>query len=121
MTQDIVPILSGKLTDPFAPSYPKLLLEAAKTTQSVIANCWPRMTESVHRIELIKAITVCWTLVDEEIANAELEAVREELRISSLMLVKSVEGKLDIEQELRPLIGASPRLRGLFGMDEDVS
>ena len=60
-------MLSKILTDPFGPSHPSLLLAAAKATQSTVANCWPRMTESVHRIELVKALTLCWTTVNGDI------------------------------------------------------
>jgi len=120
--KDIVPILSGILTDPFGSSNPSLLLAAVKATQTTIVNCWPRMTESVHRVELVKALTLCWSAINtdlrsnDEANNSELEGIKQELQVAGITLVKTVVGKLDIREELQPLIQADPSLMCLFGL-----
>ena len=116
-------MLSQILTDPFSPLHPSLLLAAAKATQATVANCWPRMTESIHRIELVKALTLCWTTVNGElkakevIGDPELEGVRNELQLAGNILVKAVSEKLDMTEELQPLLDVDSSLASLFGMD----
>jgi|HubBroStandDraft_4_1064222.scaffolds.fasta_scaffold1337090_1 hypothetical protein len=80
------------------------------------------MTETVHRIELIKAITICWNIVNEEIVTedlqgSELGAVKDELRLAGKTLVKSIEGRFDIEQELELLTRVDLSVSELFGID----
>lgn len=116
-------MLSKILMDPFGLSHPSLLLAAAKATQSTVTNCWPRMTESNHRIELIKALTLCWTKVNKEIKsngernNSELEAIKHELHLAGNVLVRAVSEKLDMTEELQPLLNVDPSLGSLFGVD----
>jgi hypothetical protein len=81
------------------------------------------MTESVHRVELVKALTLCWSAIntdlrsDGEANNSELEGIKQELQVAGITLVKTVVGKLDIREELQPLIQADPSLKCLFGLD----
>jgi hypothetical protein len=81
------------------------------------------MTETVHRSELIKALAVCWTIVNEEAfvsddqRDSQLGAVKEELKLAGRTLVKSLEGRLDIKQELEPLERVDPTISELFGID----
>ena len=118
-----MPIISTVLTDPFGPSRPSLLLEATKTLQSIILNCWPRMTEPVHRIEIIKALTLCWRRVTEDYVEHSdvdtqlLHKIKEQLKVAGKLLVKSVEGEMDIGDELEPLFKADPGLREVFGLE----
>jgi hypothetical protein len=84
------------------------------------------MAESIHRIELVKALTLCWTAINTDIRfnneanNAELEGIRQELQVAGMTLVKTAIGKLDITEELKPLIQADPSLRSLFGLDANL-
>jgi len=109
--------------DPFGLSHPSLLLAAAKATQTTVVNCWPRMTESIHRIELIKALTLCWAAVNEgangngEARSLERERIKQELQLAGTALVRSVSGKVDIAKELQPLLHTDLSLGSLFGMD----
>jgi hypothetical protein len=81
------------------------------------------MTESIHRIELVKALTLCWSAVNTDLrsnnegTNSELDGVKKELQIAAMTLVKAVVGKVDILEELQPLIQVDPSLRSLFGLE----
>jgi hypothetical protein len=80
------------------------------------------MTETVHRIELIKAITICWNIVNEEtvtgdLRDSQLGAVKDGLRLVGKTLVKSIEGRFDIEQELELLTQVDLSVSELFGID----
>ncbi|RFU26613.1 hypothetical protein B7463_g9729, partial [Scytalidium lignicola] len=127
---DIIPILSSVLIDPFGTSRPSLLLAGIKALQTTILNCWPRMSETVHRIETIKAISLCWnTIIENERENPmgpdneaknqnmELEEVKKELKLSGRMLVKAIEGRFDIKTELQPLLRADSSLVDVFDVE----
>lgn len=120
-------MLSKILTDPFGPSHPSLLLAAAKAAKTTVANCWPRMTESVHRIELVKALTLCWATINEDVSmkdearSLELERIKQELQLAGSTLASSVLGELDMAEELQPLLHVDPSLSSLFGMDATLN
>jgi hypothetical protein len=77
--KDVIPILSAALSDPFAPMNPDLLLLATNALKSTILNCWPRMKEEAHRMEIVKVpipiqtssepFTVLLSVIDE--ANSQ--------------------------------------------------
>lgn len=80
------------------------------------------MTESVHRIELVKALTLCWATFNEDVGrndearSLELERIKQELQLAGSTLVRSVSGSLDMAEELQPLLHVDPSLSLLFGM-----
>lgn len=106
--------------DPFAPSNPGLLLQGIKATQTTILNCWPVMSEEQHRLELIKTLSVCWVTVAEEVRNNDVEqrpelgALTREMKIAALLLLKSVEGTVDLRTEITSLISLHPGISDLF-------
>jgi len=122
--KDIIPVLSSILTEPFGGLHLSLLLTSVKTLERVILNCWPRMTQAVYRIEIIKALALCWSVVTEDDITRPahdgkvLESVKGELRITGRMLMNSVNGKLNIMNELEPLIRADPTLTQVFYVEE---
>lgn len=122
----MIPLLSSTLTDPFGTSHPELLLVAVQATKMVIINCWPRMTESMYRIEFIKSLTLCWTAIQEDARPSDmshqkcLEVVQEELKMTAAILVKSVNHQLNMKDELDPVLHASSNLSSLFGMVEEA-
>jgi hypothetical protein len=81
------------------------------------------MTESVYRIELIKSLALCWTGIDkdsnvvDEPRRVDLEVVKKELKVTFIMLMKSLEGRLEMTKELEPLVRTSPELKVLFGVN----
>lgn len=81
------------------------------------------MTESIYRIELIKSLVLCWTGIEQDsnvaeaLRRVDLEVVKQELKVTFIMLMKSLEGRLEMTKELVPLIRNSPELKVLFGMN----
>lgn len=122
-TKDLIPILAVIMTDPFGPANPSLLVVTVKAIQCVILNCWPRMTENVHRIELVKALALCWInikndntehIVSQTIDNQDgFAGIEHEMKIAAQLLVNSVHGKIDMN-ELEPLRASDKRLAELF-------
>jgi hypothetical protein len=77
------------------------------------------MSEPGHRIEIIRASTICWSNISEGESGVEdLEEVRKEVRIAGTMLVHAVQGDQDsdIRKELGPLFTVDPSLRQVFEM-----
>ncbi|TVY43250.1 Uncharacterized protein LSUB1_G000919 [Lachnellula subtilissima] len=116
--KDLIPILSTTLTDPFAPTNPPLLLSAIHALQTVLLNCWPRISEPKYKIEIIKALSVCWKDVSDSEDMGRLEEVQRELKIAGRLFVNAVEGGVDIRAELRPLVEVNRGVGIMFGVGE---
>jgi hypothetical protein len=116
--KDIIPILSAVMTDPFAVSRSSLLLEAVRTTEVVVLNTWPRMREEGHRVEVIRALVLCWkTISDEEGEMEGLAEVKREISVAGRLLVSAVEGEVDMRSELEPIMDVDAGLiEGVFGI-----
>jgi hypothetical protein len=84
------------------------------------------MTEPVHRIEIIKALALCWNAVTEDGLSHSadggntLEFLMEGLKTTGMLLVKAVEGEIDIKSELEPLLRADPTLTELFAIRQTI-
>jgi hypothetical protein len=83
------------------------------------------MTEPVHRIEIIKALSLCWRRVMEDDVQHSAEhpqvlQIIKELKVAGKLFVKSVEGdiNIDIGAELGPLLRADDGLREVFGVEQ---
>lgn len=112
--------MSAILSDPFGPARPDSLILAAKATQTTILNCWPRMGELVHRLEIVRALCLCWANITEDIGqhNVGLDLVKHELKIAGVLLVKSTESTIHISDEISPLLVVDGTLRELFGLQK---
>lgn len=54
-------MFSSVITDPFIISRPTALLEAVKTLNACLRNCWPRISsEPKYAAEVIRIISICW-------------------------------------------------------------
>jgi hypothetical protein len=116
--KDILPIISTVLTDPFAPSKPSLLLAGLRCLQSLILNAWPRVREEGYRIEIVKALVMCWRTVTEEGKEGEgLEAVKDEIKNTGRLLVEAVGREVDMKEELGPLFEVEGSVEEVFGID----
>jgi hypothetical protein len=118
LIQDIIPILSTTLADPFTPSNPLLLLSTILCLQTVLLNCWPRISEPRYKLEIIKALCVCWKDVSKSEDSGSLEDVKKELKVTGQLLISAVEGEMDIRAELEPLMAVDTGVAVLFGLDE---
>jgi tRNA nucleotidyltransferase/poly(A) polymerase len=117
--KDLLPLLSNILSDPFGPAHPPLLLEAARATESVILNAWPRISN--WRGEVLKGVTVCWIRLDEEggeINKRTLQELRKEFKTIIDMVkyvVKAQESsEKTCQEEMDKLMGADGRLKELL-------
>jgi hypothetical protein len=126
--QDLVPMLSTIMTDPFAPAAPATLLAAIRALQATLANCWPRIPGSPWQDEIINALVLCWLHVAEHeqpatghasIAGELYARIEPELLTSSKALaavLKTAEGgaATDLATHVAPLLEKEPRLAKLF-------
>ncbi|KFY65185.1 hypothetical protein V496_02761 [Pseudogymnoascus sp. VKM F-4515 (FW-2607)] len=122
--KDILPLLSAVLVDPFAPSNPALLLRGIKTIQTTILNCWPILSEEHHRVQIVKALSICWINLTEEITNSGsedvkrgLDQLKQELQISAALLCSSTGGTVGQVTALTDVINVYPDLTNLFKLE----
>lgn len=62
--KDLLPMISGILTAPFATAYPPLLDAALQTLRALLTNGWPRM--AYHRGEILEGLVICWCRIEYE-------------------------------------------------------
>ncbi|RDW80823.1 hypothetical protein BP5796_05521 [Coleophoma crateriformis] len=132
--KDILSILSTILSNPFSSAQPTLSRQAIITLQTLILNCWPRMTEPMHRVEIIKVLVLCWNTLEAEQheeggtnemeqGQREREKMKEEIKIAGRLLVASVScveeenRKVDIREELTPLMKVDAGVPEIFGLE----
>jgi len=80
------------------------------------------MLEAVHRLELIKALSVCWLTVrnefdQHEIVSTDMVAIKQELINTGGLLIESVEGDMIVTDELKSLISIEPSLTEMFDIN----
>jgi hypothetical protein len=93
--EDVIPILSAVMTDPFADLRASLLLEAVRAMQVVILNTWLGMREEGHRVEVVRALVVCWkTIADDEGEGEGLGEVKRDISVAGRLLVRLWRRKL---------------------------
>jgi hypothetical protein len=80
-------------------------------------NCWPRIGVEKYRMEIIKALCVCWKDVLEASDVEGLKEVRGELKVAGKLLVSALEGERDIRAELKSLVEVDGRMGVLFGLE----
>ncbi|TAQ86974.1 hypothetical protein B7494_g4709 [Chlorociboria aeruginascens] len=125
----LIPLLSAPLISPFTLLQPALLLSTLHTLQTLILNAWPRLSSSEHRIALIRAVTLCWSIIlrdgeerieDGRTEGEEIEDVKRELKRVARLLVEAVESNedVDLKKELRVLVDVDERLSEVWGFDE---
>ncbi|KAH8678662.1 hypothetical protein BGZ60DRAFT_401540 [Tricladium varicosporioides] len=129
--KDILPMIFTVLSDPFAVTNVSLLLSAIYVLQSTILNCWVRLGLSKYRLEIFKALCLCWKNAGEELvgsANGEMEKlgnVVEELKATGRIFIAAIaeggdEASSDhganVKNEVRMLVEVDGSLRDLFGI-----
>ncbi|CAH0025548.1 unnamed protein product [Clonostachys rhizophaga] len=120
--QNLLPMFSSVLTDPFIISRPTALLEAVKTLNACLRNCWPRISsEPKYTAEVIRIISICWlNLYDGELASRpssrDLTLLTDELRRSADIMhaLSKTENSSQISTDLVPILQKEPRLSKLF-------
>jgi hypothetical protein len=83
----------------------------------LILNAWPRVREEGYRIEIVKALVVCWRTVTEEGKEGEgLEAVKDEIKNTGRLFAEAVGREVDMKEELRPLFQVDGSVEEVFGI-----
>ncbi|CAI6087688.1 unnamed protein product [Clonostachys chloroleuca] len=120
--QNLLPMFSSVMTDPFIISRPTALLEAVKTLNACLRNCWPRISsEPKYTAEVIRIISICWlNLYDGELASRpssrDLTLLTDELRRSADIMhaLSKTEDSSQLSTDLVPILQKEPRLSKLF-------
>ena len=98
---------------------PTLLSATLTTLQTIIENCWPRLSDPRHKIEIITSLVACWTNISQ-IPEGDFKAVgvKDHIFVTGRLFVRAIEGEVNVKEELEPLFDMDPGLREVFGMVE---
>ncbi|KAL8996287.1 MAG: hypothetical protein Q9169_004173 [Polycauliona sp. 2 TL-2023] len=112
--KDLLPIISGILTAPFAAAYPPLLDAALELVKAIIVNGWPRL--AFRRAEVLEGLLVCWSRIQEEGREREgaLEDVQRKIEDVLRVVVRVLGDGEDVKGELQMLRECDSRLEGLL-------
>jgi hypothetical protein len=117
----ILTFLVPVITDPFAATSPEMLLLALGTLRELVLACWKRLRDGAWR-EVVRGLCVCWDVVTGEEGDGdegkkeELKRVKKEMRGVGRVLVRALEGGVDVEEELRPLMEVDAGYAEIFGI-----
>jgi tRNA nucleotidyltransferase (CCA-adding enzyme) len=113
--QDLIPLLSDILSDPFSTVYPPLIGVTIQTLQTIILTNWPRI--AVHRAEVLRGLTLCWlTLTEDEPKAQNLHKMKQGVRDAVELLKAAVRSEVDIDADIKLLIQSDVRLDKLFNL-----
>ncbi|KAK2808034.1 hypothetical protein FQN50_005116 [Emmonsiellopsis sp. PD_5] len=114
--QDLVPMLSATLANPFGTAYPPLLEAAVEAMRCVVVNGWVRVGR--WRGEVMDGVCACWVHVLEDGEGEMMGGLKEGLkRVVGVLRVVVQEGEgdvVDIDREFAELVRADERLGGLL-------
>lgn len=123
--QDTLSIIFTVLSDPFAVTNTTLLISAIYALQSIILNCWVRLGLPKYRLEILKALCLCWKNTDEELVGnvkgqmEKFAKVVEELKATGRIFVTAVaesDHGSNVKNEVKMLVEVDGNLRSLFGI-----
>lgn len=113
--KEVVPMLSGVLSEPFALSNVPLCLTGVRALHAVITNGWPRMEG--WRGEILKGLSLLWIRIEEEGKDKEgVEDLRIKMRATVQLLDAALKqsGKDGLAADAVMLIEADDTIAGLF-------
>ncbi|EKD21679.1 uncharacterized protein L3040_004901 [Drepanopeziza brunnea f. sp. 'multigermtubi'] len=113
--KSIIPMLAQAFC---VPRY-DLIQQALRTLQVVILNCWARIGEEAWRIEVVRMLVVCKETVHVfQLGREDVRMARlwESMAVVGRLLVRAVEGRVDMREELRPLVEADAEVGEVFGI-----
>lgn len=106
--------------DPFATTNPENLIQAVQALQAIVLNSWPVLSEDRHRIDVLKAISISWLHVNDDIpsnkspTNGQLLEAQHELKTTAALLSKAMPDNGKFSKEVEQLISVEPKLASLF-------
>src|SRR5438552_8678787 len=111
--QDMIPLLSDILSEPFGTAYPPLLIATVKTLQTIILTDWPRIP--AHRAEVLRGLTFCWLrLMEDELNVPSSYELKQGLKDTLKVLRAAVRNEVDIDAEIKLLSQSDGRLTKLL-------
>jgi len=80
------------------------------------------MLEAVHRLELVKALSLCWLTVERELdqhetVSTDMIAIKQELIKTGGLLIESVQGDMIVTAEIKSLTSIEPSLTEMFDIN----
>lgn len=111
----MVPLVSERLTSPFACASPELMMDAAVALGAIMVHAGPRVP--YWRLEILEAITVAWVrILGEDSVGAPLQLVQHRLREDTEILRDAVAGYEPGEAmlQVRRVLESDPRLAPLL-------
>lgn len=113
--QDLIPMLSTIISDPFAPAAPTTLLAAIKALQAVLQTCWPRIPNSPWQDEIVNALSLCWLVTCDQITTTRPSTILSELSATGAMLAAVLRTQdIELADVVRPLVEKEPMLAELL-------
>jgi hypothetical protein len=113
-------MISSILTDPFAASYPRIIVQTTIALNVLIASCWPRVVQGGYVGEVTRLIAICWLNVTEETSpvnstDLDIKQLEREFKQTQAILRSLHEGigarELDDIQEI---VRKEPRLSNIL-------
>jgi hypothetical protein len=111
-SQDLIPLLSDVLSEPFGTAYPPLLIATVTTLQTIILTDWPRI--SAHRPEVLRGLVFCWLRLMEDQPNPGLNELKQGLKDAVKLLKAAVRDEVDIDKDIKLLLQSDGRLTELL-------
>ncbi|KAK6075974.1 poly polymerase protein [Seiridium cupressi] len=115
--KDIIPMISGIMTEPFGTKYPPALLAANELLQTIMRCCWPRI--SGYATEIVQMLTVCYLNIEDEDAFPSGSPSRQELKsalssTAEILVTILRTGDNSLSEIISPLVEKEPLLKALF-------
>lgn len=117
--QDLMPMVSEILMDPFGTQHLPTLRAATRLLQTIMRSCWPRVPNYCN--DILKMLTICWLHTEDDEDSHSPSAgkleLREQLTRAATMLC-AIMGASDTGTSFRdlvaPLVQKEPSLKGLL-------
>ncbi|KAL9603638.1 MAG: hypothetical protein Q9179_002125 [Wetmoreana sp. 5 TL-2023] len=111
--KNLLPIISGILTAPFALAYTPLLVASLQTLRAVVMNAWPEV--GFYRGEILEGLVICWCrIADEEEPTNELVEIQASIKEIVRAVVQLFKNDEQAEKELKMLKDCDARLEAIL-------
>jgi hypothetical protein len=100
------------LCNPFATAAPDLLDASAKTLQTIILNCWPRIPDYAGSI--FNGVAVCWCRICEEEEAERFDEVKAALKDVLKLLRAALVSNEHALKDLSTVLQSDDRLHDLL-------
>lgn len=82
-----------------------------KATQSIIVNCWPRVT--IYKAEILRGLVMCWCKIEED-GPEDFDTIRAAINDTVKLLTAAVGDPTVVKADYDNLINADARLIEIF-------